>query len=159
MPTCTLCWISVNIVFVAKHMTKDESMYAKTILIPSFTLFLVSGDICRMLITFANSLDPDQNQQALSFTYRMFFSTRFKVTQHHCKLKWAHLSDMGGKKFIILKRVESSLGAYNGMCRRLVFNPLETENPKTGNLASSEITRHFTRVCSVCPDNILFCNP
>ena len=29
----------------------------------ALTLFPASGDFCRLLITFANSLDPDQAQQ------------------------------------------------------------------------------------------------
>ena len=81
-----------------------------------------------MLITFANSLDPDQNQQALSFTYRMFFSTRFKVTQHHCKLKWAHPSDMGGNKFILVKRVESPWVPIMVCADDSYLDHLETEN-------------------------------
>ena len=29
----------------------------------AFNYFLASGDVCRLLIAFANSLDPDQDQQ------------------------------------------------------------------------------------------------
>ena len=32
----------------------------------SFTPFLVSGNFCRMVITFTNSLDPDQDQHVRS---------------------------------------------------------------------------------------------
>ena len=32
-------------------------------IIHAFNSFLTSGDFCRLLITFANSLDPDQDQQ------------------------------------------------------------------------------------------------
>ena len=34
--------------------------------------FLASGDFCRLLITFANSLDPDQDQQNQSVPERFF---------------------------------------------------------------------------------------
>ena len=41
---------------------KNEHFQCRTKIIRQ-TSFLASGDFCRLLITFANSLDPDQDQQ------------------------------------------------------------------------------------------------
>ena len=36
---------------------------------PNINSFLVSGDFCHLLITFANSVDPDQDQQKIVDIY------------------------------------------------------------------------------------------
>ena len=42
----------------------DEKMYFNAgVLANSILTLLVSGDFCRLLIAFANSLDPDQDRQ------------------------------------------------------------------------------------------------
>ena len=41
----------------------DIKMFNRQDYLSSINTFLASGDFCRLLITFANSLDPDQARQ------------------------------------------------------------------------------------------------
>ena len=41
--------------------TKSNKVVSKVALVSNFNSFPASGDFCRLLITFANTLDPDQN--------------------------------------------------------------------------------------------------
>ena len=54
--------------------------YFKNIIFPNFNSFYASGNFCPLLITFANSLDPDQDQQneKLSSMHRVKFLATLK---------------------------------------------------------------------------------
>ena len=49
--------------FLAEKKKKKKKTLSRTIIAPDTNSFPVSGNFCRLLITFANSLDPDQARQ------------------------------------------------------------------------------------------------